>query len=128
EQGIATGCNIRRGIVGVLHIPLHVRLAAGQPDFSHQNVLQSDGIVALNGHLEGPACLERLKYYLPAAVFRGRRNRLALKFDLYLLPGSGVTPNRHRDLLLQDGVIGEQTVGLYFRGKGTDEGSYYKGK
>ena len=50
------------------HCPLHVRLPAADPDVAHDDVLQSDAVLAGDGHLQILALLERRQFHFPRAI------------------------------------------------------------
>ena len=120
--------NLQFGLVRVAHPPLHVRLAAGDPDLAHQHVAQRDGIFPRDLQLIRPAGFELLQFDGPLAVPGLGGDFLPAEFHRHHLALVRPAPDWHRGVTLQDHVIAEETVELHVRprrgngGKQRDDG------
>ena len=99
--------------------PLHVRLPAANPHFADEYVLELHARLARDrehGRRGGGG--ERLEFHGPLGAARGGGGLLTLELHRDLLAVVGPAPDRERDALLQDHVIGENRRQLHVGERG----------
>ena len=94
-------CEVVRPVACTQH-PFHVRLAAANPDITHEDIIQRELVLARDGHDRG-GCrdLHRVELDAPIAILVGHhRFLLAGKCNGHLLTGLCRAINRHRHIPL----------------------------
>ena len=117
-QTCALPIDVIRRFEGLAERPFHVRLPAANPHFADHDILELQPLgFGGDGECVRPACPERAKLERPFQVMRGRGNFLAAKRDCHHVAFVSVTPNRRRNALLQNHVVGKQPGQLDVRAR-----------
>ena len=86
-------------IIALIHGPLHVRLAASDPDFAHEDIGDLDRVLAGDRQFERTARLQRRELGAKATIFARRGDGLILERDRYLFAVGSGAPYGNLDTL-----------------------------
>jgi hypothetical protein len=115
--------------VGGRERPLHVGLAAQQPDVADQYVVQHHGLVALDEQAVRPAGRQRGQLHPPAAIGADTRaGGAAAERHAQRLAGRGLAPQGQRAVALQHHVLAEHMGQSHFGLDGGGEQGQQQGQ